>query len=100
MRIVMILGLGAVAMLFALPAEALTISNADPKPHTVTVKSGSDSSDVTIAPNQAVQPACQSGCTIKLENGDIYEMKGGEEASIESGALFVDAVPQDASKTP
>ena len=60
MRIVMILGLGAVAMLFALPAEALTISNADPKPHTVTVKSGSDSSDVTIAPNQAVQPACQS----------------------------------------
>ncbi len=100
MRIVMILGLGAVAMLFALPAEALTISNADPKPHTVTVKSGSDSSDVTIAPNQAVQPTCQSGCTIKLENGDIYEMKGGEETSIESGALFVDAVPQDASKTP
>ena len=88
MRIVTILGLGAVAMLFALPAEALTISNADPKPHTVTVKSGSDSSEVTIAPRPGGQPTCQSGCTIKLENGDIYEMKGGEEASIESGALF------------
>ena len=61
MRIVMILGLGAVAMLLALPAEALTISNADPKPHTVTVKSGSDSSDVTIPPRQDVQPTCQSG---------------------------------------
>ena len=45
MRIVTILGLGALAMLFALPAEALTISNADPKPHTVTVKSGSDSTE-------------------------------------------------------
>ena len=28
-------GAGPVAMLFALPAEALTIANADPKPHTV-----------------------------------------------------------------
>jgi len=100
MRIVTILGLGAAVMLFALPAEALTISNADPKPHTVTLKSGSDSSELTIAPNQAVVPACQSGCTIVLENGDIYEMKGGEVASIESGALFVDAVPEDAPKTP
>ena len=100
MRIVTILGLGALALLFALPAEALTISNSDPKPHTVKVKSGSDSTELTIAPEKSVEPACQSGCTIELESGDIYEMKGGEEASIESSALFVDAVPQDASKTP
>lgn len=93
MRIVTTLGLAAAAMLFALPAEALSISNVDPKPHTIKVKSGSDSTELTIAPAQAVEPACQSGCTVELENGDIYEMKGGEEASIESGALFVDAVP-------
>ncbi len=93
MRIVTNLGLGALVMLFALPAEALTISNSDPKPHTITVKSGSDSKELTIAPEAAVEPECQSGCTIELENGDVYELKGGEEASIDSGALFVDAVP-------
>ncbi len=93
MRIVTILALGVIAMLFTLPAEALTISNIDPKPHKITVKAGGESSELTIAPSAAVEPPCQSGCTIELENGDIYEMKGGEVTSIESGALFVDTVP-------
>jgi hypothetical protein len=93
MRIVKTLGLCTLTMLFALPAQALTISNVDPKPHTIKVKSGSDSTELTVAPAQAVEPTCQSGCTIELENGDVYEMKGGEVASIESGALFVDSVP-------
>jgi hypothetical protein len=93
MRIVTSLALGTLGVLLALPAKALTISNSDPKPHTITVKSGSDSSELTIAPEQAAQPSCQSGCTIELENGDLYELKGGEEASIDGGALFVDVVP-------
>lgn len=93
MRTITVLGLGALGVMLALPAEALTISNADPKPQTITVKTGSDSAELTIAPEAAVEPPCQSGCTVELENGDLYEMKGGEEASIESGALFVDAVP-------
>ncbi|HEX2446897.1 MAG TPA: hypothetical protein VHK26_01760 [Methyloceanibacter sp.] len=93
MRTVTILGLGAFCLLFALPAEALTISNTDADPHTITVKTGSDSTEVTIAPAAAVEPPCQSGCTIELENGELYELSGGEEASIESGALFVDAAP-------
>jgi hypothetical protein len=97
MRTVTILGLGALGVMFALPAQALTISNTDPKAHTITVKAGSDSTKLTIEPAAAVEPACQSGCSIVLENGDIYEMKGGEIASIESGALFVDAVPGGAN---
>jgi hypothetical protein len=80
-------------MFFALPAQALTISNTDPDSHTVTVKTGSDSTELTIAPETAVEPPCQSGCTVELENGEQYEMKGGEEASIESGVIFVDAAP-------
>ena len=59
----------------------------------VTVKTGSDSTELTIAPETAVEPPCQSGCTVELENGEQYEMKGGEEASIESGVIFVDAAP-------
>jgi hypothetical protein len=93
MRIVTSLALAAACVLFALPAEALTISNSDAKPHTITVKSGSESTEVTVAAEQSVQPPCQSGCTIELENGDVYELKGGEEASIDTGALFVDVVP-------
>ena len=93
MRTVSILGLGVLGMFFALPAQALTISNTDPDPHTVTVKTGSDSTELTIAPETAVEPPCQSGCTVELENGEQYEMKGGEEASIESGVIFVDAAP-------
>jgi hypothetical protein len=93
MRTVSILGLGVLGVFFALPAQALTISNTDPDPHTITVKTGSDSTELTIAPETAVEPPCQSGCTVELENGEQYEMKGGEEASIESGVIFVDAAP-------
>ncbi len=93
MRIVTFLGLGALGMLAASPAEALTISNTDPDPHTITVKTGGDSTELTIAPDTAVEPPCQSGCTVELENGEQYELKGGEDASIEGGTMFVDTAP-------
>jgi hypothetical protein len=80
-------------MLFILPAQALTISNTDPDPHTVTVKAGSDSTELVVEPQMAVEPPCAAGCTVELENGENYEMKGGEEVSIEGGVIFVDAVP-------
>ena len=93
MRIVTFLGLGVLGMLVASPAEALTISNTDPDPHTITVKTGGDSTELTIAPDTAVDPPCQSGCTVELDNGEQYEMKGGEDASIEGGTMFVDTAP-------
>jgi len=93
MKIATILGLGVLGMLFILPAQALTISNTDPDPHTVTVKAGSDSTELVVEPQMAVEPPCAAGCTVELENGENYEMKGGEEVSIEGGVIFVDAVP-------
>jgi hypothetical protein len=93
MRIVTILGLGVLGLFFALPAQALTISNTDPDPHTITVKTASDSKELTIEPEAAVEPPCDSGCTVELENGEQYEMKGNEEVSIEGGTIFVDAAP-------
>ena len=93
MRIATILGLGVLGMLFTLPAQALTISNTDPDPHTVTVKTGGDSTELVVEPQMAVEPPCAAGCSIELENGEQYEMKGGEEVSIEGGIIFVDAVP-------
>jgi hypothetical protein len=45
-----------------------------------------------IEPQKTVEAPCVSGCTLELDNGEIYEMKGGEQAAIEGGVLFVDAV--------
>jgi hypothetical protein len=93
MRTVTIFGLATLGLVFAFPAQALTISNTDAAPHTITVKTSGDSKQLTIAPQTEVEAPCSSGCTVELENGEQYEMQGGEDASIEDGSLFVDAAP-------
>ncbi len=93
MRNVTVLGLGLLGLFSALPAQALTISNTDSDPHTVTITAGSDSAEFTIEPQAAVEPPCEPSCTIELESGEQYEMEGGEEVAIEDGIVFVDAVP-------
>jgi len=90
MRIATVLGLGVLGIFLAPPAQALTVSNIDPEPHTMTVKAGGDSTKVVVEPSKAVEPACASGCTIELENGELYDLKGGEQASIEGGVLYID----------
>jgi hypothetical protein len=94
MRTVTISGLGLLGLLIPLPAQALTITNTDADPRTVTVKAGSDSKELTIEPGKVAEPPCAQSCTIELENGELYEMQGGEEVSIEDGIIFVDAVKQ------
>lgn len=93
MRIAIILGLGVLGMFLAPPAQALTIFNTDPDAHTVTIKTGGDSTELVVEPDKAVEAPCASGCTVELENGEQYEMRGGEQVSIEGGTMFVDAVP-------
>jgi hypothetical protein len=93
MRTVSILSLGVLGVLFALPAKALTISNTDSDSHTITVTINGDSKDLTVEPQAEVDPPCDKGCTVGLESGEQYEMKGDESASIEDGTLFVDSAP-------
>jgi hypothetical protein len=93
MRTISILGLGMVGALFALPAEALTISNTDADSHTITVTVNGDSKELTIEPQAEVDAPCDKGCTVGLDTGEQYEMKGDESASIEDGTLFVDSAP-------
>jgi len=90
---VILAGLGLLVSFVAVPAEALTISNADPDPHTVTVTIGADSKDLTVAPEQQVDAPCADGCKVKLENGEEYDLKGSEAVSIEDGVIFVDSSP-------
>ena len=91
MRVASIFCVGVLTMLFAVPAEALTITNSDADSHKITVKVGGDAKELTIAPQTGVDPPCDKGCTVELESGEQYEMQGGEQASIEDGVLFVDA---------
>jgi hypothetical protein len=93
MKFVSIAGLGALGLLYAGSAQALTISNVDPDPHTITVTVGSDSKQLTIAPEKEVDAPCGDGCKVKLDNGEEYDLKGGEAVSIEDGVIFVDSSP-------
>ena len=95
MRSVRVLGLGLLGLVSALPAQALTVTNTDPDPRTITVKAGSDSKELTIESGTAAEPECKP-CTIELENGELYEMEGGEQAVIEDGVIFVDGVASGA----
>ncbi len=93
MRVVGLAGLGLLGVFFAVPAGALTISNDDPDAHTVTLTIGSDSKELTVAPDQQVDATCSEGCKVKLENGEEYDLKGTEAVSIEDGVIFVDSSP-------
>lgn len=93
MRTVSLLSLGVAGMLFALPAQALSISNTDSDSHTITVTVNGDSKELTIEPQAQVDAPCDKGCTVGLDSGEQYEMKGDESASIEDGTLFVDSAP-------
>ncbi len=88
-------------LVFAAPASALTISNADPDPHTITVTAGTDTKQLTVEPDQQVDAVCAEGCMVELENGEQYQLQGGETVSIEDGVIFVDAAPgSDADDVP
>lgn len=62
-------------LLFALPASALTISNEDPDPHTITVTAGTDTKQVTVEPDQQVDAVCAAGCMLELANGEQYQSR-------------------------
>jgi hypothetical protein len=94
---VRLLGLVLLGLFSALPAQALTITNTDKDTRTVTVKAGSDSNKLTIEPGKAAEPQCKP-CTIELDNGELYEMKGGEDLVIEDGVIFVDGVTATAAQ--
>jgi len=88
-------------LILALPALALTISNVDPDPHTITVTAGTDVKEVTVEPDQQIDTVCTEGCLVELENGEQYQMQGGEKVSIEDGVIFVDSAPgADADDVP
>ncbi len=93
MRFHSIAWLAFMGLVYAGPALALTITNIDPKPHTVSVTAGGKTDKLTIEPNKETEAPCEGGCTVKLDGGDTYQLKGGEAVSIDDGAIFIDSSP-------
>lgn len=92
--VVCVAALGVLTLLATLPARALTISNVDADPHKITVTAGSDSKELTVEPEKEVEVPCASGCKVKLENDEEYDLDGGEAVSIEDGIIFIDHAPE------
>lgn len=84
-------GLG-VAVLFAAPAEALSITNRDDRIHRITIVEGESRTDHSLAPAATLADVCAEGCVIRLNDSDDdeYELEGPEIVSIEEGHLFYD----------
>ena len=93
MRLGGVLIASVAGFVFTHSASALTISNEDPDPHTITVTAGTDTKQITVEPDQQVDAVCAEGCTVTLDNDEQYQMQGGETVSIEDGVIFVDAAP-------
>jgi hypothetical protein len=101
MRFVRTAALGALVLLCTAPAQALTVSNIDPDPHTITVTAAGSSKELTVEPQKEVDAPCSEGCKVKLENGEEYELEGGDTVSIEDGVIFIDHSPDsDAEDVP
>ncbi len=91
--VVTVAALGVLSLLATGPAWALTISNLDPEPHKITVVAGSDSKELTVEPEKEVDAPCASGCKVKLENDEEYDLEGNETVSIEGGIIYIDHAP-------
>jgi hypothetical protein len=84
----------AVGVLMTSQAEALTITNNDPVKQTITIVEGDKASNLSLAPGESGEQLCQSGCVIRMKNGDEYDFEGVEVVVIEGEVLYLEEVPQ------
>lgn len=71
-------------LMFATAASAATIVNTDDKAHMLVITEGGQQAEVGIGPGESIG-ACNSGCFIKMPNGDRETLSGGETVEISGG---------------
>ena len=102
-RVQGVIAWAAIALIWAQPAFAVTLSNNDSKVYKVTVTFKAKSEDHQLAPGKRLVGFCKSGCVIRLNGSaaDEYELEGTERVSIESGLVYYDGeeiVPSSRAK--
>jgi len=68
----------------AVPAAAMSITNADGEVRQIVVTEGGDRFEQDIAPNETVT-ICESGCFITFPNGALTAYEGNESIVIRDG---------------
>jgi hypothetical protein len=84
-------GAGALTLVMAWQAQAMTLTNRDGADLMVTITENGDSTgqDLLIAANQTLEDVCANGCTITLEDGQKLDFNGDEDVSIEGGRFII-----------
>lgn len=80
------------------PAHALKLTNRDTSEHRITIQENNGAREQSLKPAETVDGVCNSGCTIKMQDGEEYEFDGNEIVSIEEGLMFLDEPAQGAAE--
>ena len=86
-RLLLVASLSLAAMS---PAEALKLTNRDATEQKLTIQENNGAREQVLKPAETIEGFCNSGCTIKLQDGEEYEFDGNEVVSIEEGLIFLD----------
>ncbi len=78
------------AVLAAAPAQALQLTNRDATDQKIVVTEKTGTQELLLKPSQMLDGVCNSGCTMKMSDGEEYEFDGNEVVSIEEGLMFLD----------
>lgn len=68
----------ALTGLLSSQALALTITNRDAKPHSVTVKHGDEEKQLSLPEGAMIEEACDEGCTLRLAGAED-DYAGGKD---------------------
>ena len=71
-------------------AHAVKLTNRDSVDHKVTIVEGENETSKTIGSGEEVS-LCDSGCVIRIESGEEFELTGTEIVSYEDNYLYDDS---------
>lgn len=86
------------ALFLMAPANAATITNNETSDQKITVLQGDSSEQFNFTPGQKIDGVCSASCTLRLGNGDEFELEPEDVVSIEDGSLFVEPQSQGAAE--
>lgn len=76
---------------------AAEITNYDEKEQTVIITQDGKQQEITLGSQQTVKEICNEGCSIKLLNGDEYNIAANDLIAIEGSMIFIDSTDTEQS---
>ena len=89
MSVLKVLGVAlATTVLVSSHALALTVTNRDTSPYTVTIQKGDNESEHALDAGQSLNEACEEGCVIRLSGVEgEHSAQNADKFFIQDGAL-------------